>query len=200
MPDPKSKAMEGRFRRPLLQGALAVAATAMVAAPAPALAATFLKLGDIKGESTDAKHKDQIDILSFTQSWINTYEGGAGGGGGAGAGKMQCGAITLMKEIDMSSPLLLKGVATGQHYKDAVISFQSTNSIGRTATDYYTITMDTVFVTELSQTDERDPNRIFEKLVLNAQVFTFKFQPQNAKGTFGDPVTFQWDCSQNKGS
>ena len=195
MPDFKAaKAVEGRFRRPLLQGVFAVAATAAVAAPAPALAATFLRLGDILGESTDAKHKDHIEILSFTQSWTNSIELG---GGGAGVGKVQCGAITMMKNIDKSSPQLLKGVVTGHHYKDGVISFQSSD--GRAQSEYYNIVMHNVIVTELTQTDSPDPNRIFEKLVLNAQSFEFKYTPTDAKGKLGTPVRFEWDCGANQG-
>jgi type VI secretion system secreted protein Hcp len=195
MANPNSK-----FRRPLLQGALAAAATAIIAAPSPAPAATFLKLGDIKGESTDSKHKDQIEILSFTQSWTNDVELGSSSGG-AGVGKVQCGAVTMMKNIDKSSPMLLKNIALGTHQESAVIAFQSTtDSMGRAATsDYYTITMGTVFITELSQTDEKDPNRVFEKLVLKARTFEFKYQPQNVKGApVGDPITFKWDCAENK--
>lgn len=196
MPDPKAaKAAESRFRRPLLQGVFAVAATAAVAGPAPALAETFLRLGDIKGESTDQKHKDEIEILSFTQSWTNSV-GSAGGGGGAG--KLQCGAITLMKSIDRSSPLLLKAIARGEHIKDAVITFRSANGEIKSP-EYYTITMDDVFVTELGQTDSADPNRIFEKLVLNAGAFEFKYTPTDLKGGLGTPVSFKWDCSSNKG-
>lgn len=198
MPDSKAgKTVEGRFRRPLLKGAFAVAATAMVAAPAPGLAETFLKLGDIKGESTDAKHKDHIEILSFTQSFINSVEFGSGGGG-ASVGKVQCGAITLMKSIDKSSPLLLKGVATGVPFKDGVISFRSDSKA--TTSEYYTITLTNVFVTELTQTDAQDPNRIFEKLVLNAAAFEFKYTPQSVKGSAGAPVSFKWDCALNKGA
>jgi len=192
----------GKFRRPLLQGALAAAATAIIAAPSQAEAATFLRLGDIKGESTDAKHKDQIEILSFTQTWINEVNVGSSSGG-AGAGKVQCGPVILMKNIDKSSPLLLKSVATGGHYGDAVISFQGAGDPMNRASlpaDYYTITMGTVFVQELSQTDEKDPNRVFEKLVLRAQTFEFKYQPQNTKGgVVGTPVTFKWDCAENSG-
>lgn len=198
MPDSKAaKTVESRFRRPLLQGVFAVAATAAVAAPAPVLAETFLRLGDIKGESTDQKHKDQIEILSFTQSWTNSVEFG-GGSGGAGVGKVQCGAITMMKNIDKSSPLLLKGIATGQHFKDAVITFQSSDTRLQSP-EYYTITMTTVFLTELSQTDSADPNRIFEKLVLNAGTFEFKYTPTDVKGKVGTPVSFKWDCMSNKG-
>lgn len=190
-----AKETQGKFRRPLLEGALAVAASAAIAGPAPALAESFLKLGDIKGESTDVKHKGEIEILSFTQSFINTVSIGSSTGG-AGAGKVECGAITMMKNIDASSPFLLKGVATGQHFKDAVISFRSGSS--KDSSDYYVITMQDVFVTELSQTDSADPNRIFEKLVVNAVSFEFKYSPLTVKGTAGQPLTFKWNCAENK--
>ena len=193
-----AKETEGKLRRPLLKGAFAMAATAMVAAPAvPAHAETFLKIEGIKGESKDQKHKDEIEILSFTQSFINTVELG-GSSGGASAGKVQCGAVTMMKSIDKSSPLLLKGVATGQHYKEAVITFRSGNT--QVASEYYVITMSDLLITELSQTDSADPNRIFEKLVLNARTFEFKYSPTTIKGELGAPVSFKWDCAANKAS
>lgn len=191
-----AKATEGKLRRPLLKGAFAMAATAMVAAPVPAHAETFLKIEGIKGESLDKKHKDEIEILSFTQSFINTFDGAIGGGGGAG--KVQCGAVTMMKSIDKSSPLLLKGVATGQHYKEAVITFRSGNT--QAASEYYVITMSDLLITELSQTDSADPNRVFEKLVLNARTFEWKYSPVTIKGELGAPVSFKYDCAANKAS
>jgi hypothetical protein len=73
MPEGKRQA-GGNIRRPILHGALAVAASAIAAAPATATADTFLRLGTIKGEAIEAKHKDQIDILSFTQSLISSAD------------------------------------------------------------------------------------------------------------------------------
>jgi len=181
------------FKRPLLAGVLATATATAIATPAPALAETFLRLGDIKGESTDAKHKDEIEVLSFTQSWTNT--GGTVGGGGSAAGKVQCGAITVMKNIDRASPLLLKAVATGEHIKDGLITFRTEG--GRTL-EYYTVKLANVIVTELTQTDTPDPNRIMEKLVLNAGKFEYEYRPLNAKGGLGTPVRFGWDCVANK--
>jgi len=182
-----------KFRRPLLEGALAVAATAAIAGPVPALAESFLKLGDIRGESTDSKHKGEIEILSFSQSFTNTSDGSFGGG--AGTGKVQCGAISMLKSIDASSPFLLKGVATGQHYKDAVITFRAAGS--KESQEYYVITMSDVLISELSQTDSADPNRIFEKLVINARTFEFKYTPSSVKGSV-TPVSFKYDCAANK--
>ena len=44
----------------------------------------FLKMDGIKGESVDDKHKDEIDVLSW--SWGMSQSGSAHMGGGAGAG------------------------------------------------------------------------------------------------------------------
>src|SRR4249919_3313099 len=45
----------------------------------------FARIGDIKGESQDIKHKDEIDVLSW--SWGVTQSGSMGHGGGGGEGK-----------------------------------------------------------------------------------------------------------------
>jgi hypothetical protein len=50
----------------LLVGALAAVAT-VGATSAVAASDIFLKIGDIKGESTDAKHANEIEVLAW--SW-----------------------------------------------------------------------------------------------------------------------------------
>jgi type VI secretion system secreted protein Hcp len=42
----------------------------------------FAKIGDIKGESLDAKHKDEVEVLSW--SWGVAQSGSISGGGGQG--------------------------------------------------------------------------------------------------------------------
>jgi type VI secretion system secreted protein Hcp len=157
---------------------------AIAALPGSALAGSFLKLTNITGESTNEMHRDEIDILTFTQSFVRvdvTFQAG-------GFGKLQCGPITVMKNIDKSSPDLLKSVMSGKHIPQGILTFQKD---GERPFEYYTITMDEVVVTELTQTDA-DPARIFEKLVLNARGYTFAYRSQD-----GTPVTFHWDCVKN---
>ena len=71
----------------------------------------FAKLGDIKGESLDAKHKDEIEVLSFSWGVANTVA--PGGGGGGGAGKATFHDLSFVHRIDSASPLLMKACATG---------------------------------------------------------------------------------------
>ena len=113
MPETKSKPGLGSLvTRPLLAGMVAAGVAAPVAAPAAD--DVFLNIPGIRGESTDSKHKDEIVLLSYSQSFTNPLTGGGAGGGGTG--KVNCGAVKATKLVDRSSPLLIAGVATGKHY------------------------------------------------------------------------------------
>lgn len=74
--------------------AAAIAAAMTFGAASPALAGGYLKLGDIKGESTDKDHKGEIEVLSW--SWGQTNSGGIHHGGGMGSGKVNVQDINVM--------------------------------------------------------------------------------------------------------
>jgi type VI secretion system secreted protein Hcp len=176
--------------RPLLAGAIAAGA----AAPGSALADVFLDLDGIPGDSTDAQHKNQIDILTYTQSFKNTAAPSSTGTGG-GAGKVTCGDITVMKNIDKSSPLLIKAVTTGQHIKTGVLTFRT---VGAHEINYYVVSLKDVVITEIDQTDQSSSARIFEKVTFSATDFAFKFTPFMATGKAGTPISFEFNCAANK--
>ena len=69
----------------------------------------FIKLEGIKGESADAKHKDEIDIESW--SWGETMASKSGPGGGAGAGKVQMQDFHFVMRLNRASPVLAKAVS-----------------------------------------------------------------------------------------
>ena len=71
----------------------------------------FAKLGDIKGESGDSKHKDEIEVLSY--SWGVTNAGSMSHGGGGGEGKATFHDLSFVHKIDKASPVLLQTCATG---------------------------------------------------------------------------------------
>ena len=80
----------------------------------------FACVGTIKGESQDAKHKDEIDVLSW--SWGVSQSGIAGHGGGGGAGKASFQDFNFTHHVDKASPLVMKACATGQHISGATIT------------------------------------------------------------------------------
>lgn len=182
--------LAARLSRPLLAGA---AATAAIAAPHDAVADIFLQLDGIKGESQDAKFKDAIDVLSYTQSFRNNATIG-GGGGGPGL-KVTCGAVTILKNVDTSSPKLIETLARGSHVPKGVLSFRTT---GKDLIVYYKVTMTDVLVTAVDQTDNPDPGKIVEKVTLQPAKFKFEYTPQDAKGSAGPTVEFGYDCTTNR--
>ncbi|MGQ9897901.1 MAG: type VI secretion system tube protein Hcp [Acidobacteriota bacterium] len=106
--------------RPLLAGAVVASA----ALPAPAVADVFLKIDSIPGESMDSKHKGEIDILSYTQSFRQSINRATGSGGGT-VNKVSCGDIMVLKNIDKSSLKLIEAVTTGVHIPMATLTFRT---------------------------------------------------------------------------
>ena len=84
----------------------------------------FLKIDGVDGESTDDKHKGEIDIESF--SWGVTQTGTQSFGGGGGTGKAQLHDFNFTKVVSKASPVLFQACASGQHIKQAVL-------VGRTS-------------------------------------------------------------------
>ena len=86
----------------------------------------FLKVDGITGESTDHKHKGEIEVLSF--SW-GIKQNIASSGGGGGAGRPQISDFSIVKHVDAASPELFVAVCSGEHFKDAL--FTVADSQGR---------------------------------------------------------------------
>jgi type VI secretion system secreted protein Hcp len=98
----------------------------------------FLKLDGIAGESTDDKHKGEIDILSFSWGASNPAAGSSGGGG-----KLSLQDIHFGKNVDVSSPLLLQNCANGQHIKSGLITCRKA---GGGQVEFLKITMSDIVV------------------------------------------------------
>ena len=94
----------------------------------------FAKLGDIKGESLDAKHKDEIEVLSY--SWGVTNAGSMGYGSGGGEGKATFHDLSFVHKVDKASPVLMQACATGTHLKEAIITHRKA---GKEQQEYLTV-------------------------------------------------------------
>jgi type VI secretion system secreted protein Hcp len=104
----------------------------------------FLKLDGIKGESTDSKHKGDIEIESF--QW-GVGRGIGSATGGAGAGKTSFQTFKITKTLDKSSPLLLGAATSGKHIKEADLLFA--HKAGGKQTDYLEIKLENVLISSV---------------------------------------------------
>ncbi len=152
----------------------------------------FLKLAGIKGESTDSKHKDEINIHSFTFGVHQT--GASSAGGGSGAGKAHFDDIQISKAADLASPNLMLACATGQHIKEAVITVRKA---GGQQEEFYIITLSDLIVSSMQNTGTGSDNPT-EMLTMNYSKVKFDYKPQKADGTLGGVSTAGYDIKANK--
>lgn len=152
----------------------------------------FLKIGDIKGESKDAKHKGEIDVLSW--SWGVSQTGGASAGGGGGAGKASFSDLSFTHRVDKASPVLMKACATGEHVKDAILA---SRKAGKGQQDYLIVKMTDILITsvQLSATGDERP---MESVALNFAKIDLEYKPQKADGSLEPGVRFAYDIKANK--
>lgn len=155
----------------------------------------FARLGDIKGESTDAKHKDEIEVLSFSWGVTNAAHGGGGGGGG-GAGKATFQDLSIVHRIDKASPQLLLACATGKHLPDATITHRKA---GKGPQEYLIVKMNDVIITSVVHSGNAgQQDATSETVSLAFAKVDFEYKPQKRDGSLDAGVHFKYDIKSNK--
>ncbi len=154
----------------------------------------FLKIGNIKGESTDSKHKDEIEVFSW--SWVvsTPSPGGSGGGGGGGVGRPTFSDLNFTHRYDKAAPLLWRACAVGQHFTEATLTGTKQ---GKGAQDYLVIKMSDVVVTSAGASDSSGGDAMESVGVKFAKV-DVEYKPQKADGSFDASVRFKYDIKTNK--
>jgi type VI secretion system secreted protein Hcp len=153
----------------------------------------FLKFDGIKGESTDAKHKDEIDVESW--SWGETHAA-AGPGGGGGAGKVAMQDFHFTMRQNTASIGLMKACATGEHIKSATLTGRKA---GKDQLEYLTYKFQDLLVSSFqtggSELADVPP---IDQVSFNFAKIAVDYRPQQRDGTLAPPVHFGFDLKQNK--
>lgn len=152
----------------------------------------FAKIGDIKGESLDSKHKDEVEVLSF--SWGVTNDGAIRGGSGGGEGKASFHDLSFVHNIDKASPVLMQACASGVHMKEATITHRKA---GKGQHEFLIVKMNDVIITSVTHVDSGDSGRP-ENVSLAFAKVDLEYRPQKADGSLGAGIHFKYDIKGNK--
>jgi type VI secretion system secreted protein Hcp len=152
----------------------------------------FLKIEGIKGESLDVKHKDEIEVVSF--SWGMTNPGSVVSGGGGGAGKATFQDLSIVHKIDKASPLLMRACATGTHLKEATISYRKA---GKDQQDYLIVKLNDIIITGVTDAAASDQAGS-ENVSLAFLKIDLEYKPQKADGSLDTGIHFKYDLKANK--
>lgn len=82
---------------------------------------TFLKIDGIPGESTDDKHKEWIEVLSYSSGVSQMGSGDRSTGGAATGGRCNHQDFSIVKELDKTSPTLDLFCCNGNHIKKVAL-------------------------------------------------------------------------------
>jgi type VI secretion system secreted protein Hcp len=166
--------ISGRARKAIR---IVLAAGAAVGASQQALADDlFLKIPGIPGESVDDKHKDEIDILSFSQS----VEG------------KSC-QISFTKRVDKASPVLAEAAATRKPIPSATLVVRRITDYKDQSDEYIKLTMS--FVTVLSSDISLSGEYAEENITVNTRSILIGLRPQGPDGKLGTEVSKSISCS-----
>jgi type VI secretion system secreted protein Hcp len=148
----------------------------------------FAKIGDIKGESQDAKHKDEIEVHSFSWGVTNAV-----GGTGVAVGKASFKDIVIVHNVDKASPALMRACAGGVHIKDATIVERKA---GKGQQEFLVVKLNDVIVTGVqSSADTQAGTEIVNLAFSKVEV---EYRSQKADGSLDTPVRFGYDLKANK--
>ncbi len=153
----------------------------------------FLKIEGLPGESTDEKHKGELDLESF--SWGATNSGTAGHGGGSGAGKVLPSDFTFTKRLDKSSPVLMIACATGQHFKEVTLTVRKA---GAGQQEYLKIKMNEVLVSSYQTSGGGGGGIVLEQVAMNFAKLEMSYKEQKPDGSLGGETKQAYDFAANK--
>lgn len=156
--------------------------------------AIFIKMDGITGESRDAKHKGEIDVLSW--SWgVENLTSEAGGGAGGAAGKSSSYDLNFSHSIDLASPSLIKACASGRHLKEAVVTVQKA---GPEPQQFLVIKLKDVIVKSVETDVDTLQNSVAENVAISFSRIEFVYTEQKPDGRPGSGNRVLWDIINNK--
>jgi type VI secretion system secreted protein Hcp len=155
----------------------------------------FIKFDGIKGESADAKHKDEIDIEAWSWGETNAGGPGSGSGGGAGAGKVSMQDFHFTMKLNKASIGLMKACATGQHIKTAALTARKA---GKGQLEYLTFKFYDVLVSSVQIGGSEQSDTEMDSVSLNFAKIEVEYKAQKPDGTAAAPERFGWDLKGNK--
>ncbi len=154
----------------------------------------FLKIDGVKGESSDAQHRDEIEAASF--SWGVSQQGSTSAGAGGGAGKANFQDLHVVMNVSQAGPQLFLACAQGRHIKTAILTCRKAG--GRDRHDFLRYTLSDVLVSSYQTNAQAEDGVPVDEVSFKYTQLKVEYRPQKADGSLGTPVTAGWNLKTNE--
>lgn len=156
----------------------------------------FLKIDGIPGESTDAKHKDWIEVVSFGHEIIQPVATNKSTGGARSSERTEHGDFGITKRIDKATPILNKYASDGKHIPK--VEFELCRATGDKAC-YMKYELTDVLISYVAIEREGSSQDIpLETVHMNYGSITWTYtETDHSTGATKGNVTAGWDLIAN---
>ena len=159
----------------------------------------FLKLDGIPGESQDDKHKEWIELHSFSMGVTQIVGGQRSTTGAASAGRCDHADLAVVKSLDKTTPKLNLFCCNGTHIKK--IELELCRATGDKQL-YYKITMGDCIITSVRPggSAKGGDTLPLEEVSFNYGEIEWEYtQTDHKTGKASGKVASKWSLVQNKG-
>jgi type VI secretion system secreted protein Hcp len=157
----------------------------------------FVKIDGIPGESTDDKHKDWIEILSYSQSHNQPTSATDSSAGGGTTERANFDDLKVVKHTDKATAKIAEFCASGKHVANVVVELCRA---GGDKQKYLEIKMEDVVISSFQTGGHGEADLLpTETVEFNFAKIKWTYtQQKRTDGTGGGNVTGGWDLTANK--
>jgi len=135
----------------------------------------FMKVEGVQGDSADAVHRGEIDVLTYSQTF----------------GTKACSEIVVTKRIDSASPQLIGRAVNNMRLPNVIITIRRA---GGKQQEYFKATLLSVVIDRIELTENAGGDQT-ERVVLQPGNILIQFWPQDAKGNLAStPIVTSFSC------
>jgi type VI secretion system secreted protein Hcp len=154
----------------------------------------FLKIDGIPGESTDVRHRDEIDVLSF--NWGESQPPTASSTGGTATVRVTMQDFHFAMRINKASPKLFLACASAAYIRNAVLTVRRS---GANPVEFLKWTLSDVTVASY-QTDNNAPaaEPPLDQISLGFAKIEVEYSAMKPDGSLDTPIKVGWDVQANR--
>jgi type VI secretion system secreted protein Hcp len=154
----------------------------------------FLKIDGIQGESSDASHKGEINILSFV--WGESQPAAAASSTGTGAARVIMQDFHFVMRVNKASPKLFLACASGTHIRNAILTVRRP---GAGAAEFLKWTLTDVTVASYQTAADVPPgDPPTDQVNLRFAKIEVEYRPVKPDGSLDAPVKAGFDVTANR--
>lgn len=153
----------------------------------------FLKIEGVVGSSLDAKHKDEIEVESF--SWGVARTTAPTTGSGSATGRPTFEGLNVVTPFGKAGPRLFQACATGERLRSAVLT--GGRGAGKGAFEFITLTLSDVLVSSYQSGAPSAEVTPSDQFLLAFSKLKIEHKGQKADGSLGDTTVAGFDVQAN---